>query len=118
MTAAQVHLALNHLPLFGLPIALLFLVYGMRRNQTQVQRLALKILVGLSVSIVPIYLTGEPAEEVVEHLNGTSEMILEQHEEAAPYGLVLVLLTGISAGLALFIQNLNTSRRLQKATLL
>ncbi|HET7289084.1 MAG TPA: hypothetical protein VFJ67_01500, partial [Thermodesulfobacteriota bacterium] len=44
------------------------------------------------------YLTGEPAEEVVENTPGISENLIEEHEEAAEKAFILVEAVG---GLAL-----------------
>ncbi len=51
-----------------------------------------------------MYFTGEPAEEVVEHLPGVAESFIEAHEEAAKFSLVLTLMTGVSAFVALWFQ--------------
>ena len=46
---------------------------------------------------IPVYLTGEPAEETVEHLPGVLESIIEEHEEFAKFGLISAIVSGIAA---------------------
>ena len=46
---------------------------------------------------VPVYLTGEPAEETVESLPGVSKAIIEQHDGAAAYAFTGVIVTGVAA---------------------
>lgn len=54
--------------------------------------------------VVPVYLTGEPAEEVIEHLPGVMESFIGSHEDAAKISLILTILTGVVAVVALLIR--------------
>jgi hypothetical protein len=49
-----------------------------------------------SVLAVPVYLTGEPAEHLVEHLPGVTKPAIEQHEESAEAAFIAVLVLGIA----------------------
>jgi uncharacterized membrane protein len=49
------------------------------------------------------YLTGEGAEEGVENIQGISKNIIKQHEDAATYALVSLLVLGALALFALFV---------------
>jgi predicted RND superfamily exporter protein len=62
--------------------------------------------------VLPVYLTGEPAEEVVEHLPGVAESFIESHEDAAKFSLILTLATGALAFVALWFQKSESRRRL------
>ncbi|MBI2875740.1 MAG: hypothetical protein HYY20_02535 [Candidatus Tectomicrobia bacterium] len=44
---------------------------------------------------IPTYLTGEPAEEAIEHLPGVVEDLIETHEERALIALILTIFGGI-----------------------
>lgn len=112
MNLAYLHLVLNHIPLIGVPIALIFLIYGMFVNNRGVQRFALFILMGLAAVALPVFLTGEPAEHLVENLPGVSEGLIESHEEAAELSLVLTLLTSAVAFLGLWIRSNSKAARL------
>ncbi len=112
MNFAHLHLVMNHIPVIGIPVALIFLACGMYFKNIPTQKFALIVLVCLSAMVLPVYLTGEPAEEVVEHLPGVVESFIESHEDAAKFSLILTLLTGASAFLALWFQNNQSKRRL------
>lgn len=104
MNLAHLHLALNHVPVIGIPVALAFLIYGLYgKNQSSI-RFALIVLVGLAAMVIPVYLTGEPAEELVENLPGVAESFIEAHEDAAMFSLYLTLITGVAAAAALMLQ--------------
>jgi hypothetical protein len=83
MSWAHVHLAISHVPVIGILIVLLLLVVAARRRSTELTRASYVLLVLMAASAVIVYLTGEPAEELVENLPGFSEAIVEEHEEVA-----------------------------------
>lgn len=105
MNGAHLHLILNHLPLFTIPVALIFLVYALWRKDQGLKRFSLIVLILTSLMVLPVYLTGEPAEEVIEHLSGVSEALIEAHEEAAEFSLVVTLAAGVLSLAALFFVN-------------
>lgn len=104
MNFAHIHLILNHIPVIGIPVALAFLVYGTYIKNQPSQRFALLVLIGLAAIVLPVYFTGEPAEEVIEHLPGVAESFIEAHEDAAMFSLVLTLITGAAAAIAFWFQ--------------
>jgi hypothetical protein len=97
MNEAQQHLLLNHLPVLGSLFCLLLLAYGLVRRSDEVQKVALGALVLVALLAIPTYLTGEPAEELVEHLPGVSESYIEAHESMAKIALVASLVLGVLA---------------------
>ncbi|MGZ3711575.1 MAG: hypothetical protein ACXWQO_15250 [Bdellovibrionota bacterium] len=103
MNYAHIHLVLNHIPVVGIPIALLFLAHGFFRGNQGTQRIALVALVAIAALTVPIYFTGEPAEKVVEHLPGVAESFIEAHEDAAEVSIILTTITGVLAVGALWL---------------
>jgi uncharacterized membrane protein len=118
MNLAHLHLILNHVPVVGVPGALLFLAIGIYQNNRLMQKTALFVLVGLAVLVLPVYFTGEPAEEVIEHLPGFAETFIEPHEEAAIVSLILTLITGVAAVAALWIaKDAKKGSALRKVTL-
>lgn len=106
MDLVHIHLLLNHIPVFGLLIGFLILAWGIFRDYGEVKSTGLTVLFLTSLVAIPVYLTGEPAEEVVEELPGVSEQIIKLHEGAAIYSLVLCIGTGIFAFLALVARRL------------
>lgn len=104
MDAAHIHLILNHVPVLGAVFALLVLVYGLTRRSQEVIRTGLWTLVVVGAVSGVVYLTGEPAEELVEGLSGFSHPILERHEVAALWATAGAALVGVVAlaGLVLY----------------
>ncbi len=88
MNWAHVHLLLNHFPVIGAVIAVAALTFAVVRPNPRLTRASFIVLIVVALSAVPVYLTGEPAEEIVEQLPGISEEIIEHHEEAAHVALI------------------------------
>jgi uncharacterized membrane protein len=83
VNAAHIHLLLNHLPLLGTGFGVLLLLLAFARRSDELKRVSLGVFALAALIAVPTYLTGEPAENVVERLPGVSKPIIEEHEEAA-----------------------------------
>jgi uncharacterized membrane protein len=99
MNAAHVHLAVNHVPVVGVVLALLAFGLGMLWKSEDVKRLGLLLFVVVGLASAPAYFSGQEAEEVVEELPGVEHDRIEEHEEAgrvaAIGGGVLGLLAAI-----------------------
>jgi uncharacterized membrane protein len=83
MSTAHVHLLLNHIPVIGILIGFVIFTLGVWRRNDSWTRLALGIFAAAALVAVATMLTGESAEEAVEHLPGVSESVIESHEESA-----------------------------------
>lgn len=103
MNGAHLHLLFNHIPITGIAIGFLLLLFAIVRGSDVLKRGALVILVAAALLTIPLYLSGEPAEEVVERLPGVSKQLIEAHESAAKIALALSELTGIAALIGLVI---------------
>jgi len=97
MSWAHIHLALNHVPVIGLLIVLLLLAVAMLRRSTELTRVSYALLVLLAATAVVVYLTGEPAEELIENLPGFSEALVERHEEVALIATIGMVVLGLVA---------------------
>ncbi len=102
MNWAHIHLMVNHIPVLGTVLLVLLLAVGLVRSSPSLIRTTLWATVVLAVLTVPVYLTGEPAEEQVEDMIGVEKATIEDHEENAKVGLIAVLATGALAALALW----------------
>jgi hypothetical protein len=102
--AAHLHLALTHLPVIGAPLLLLVLTIGLVRGWHEVVAVALALTVGLGAATGVVYLTGDPAEELIEQAARYREAITEVHEERAAVALGATLITGILAAAALLFR--------------
>ena len=103
MDPQQLHLWVNHIPVAGSFWVLAVLLAAVVRPGVALSRVALGLTVLLSLSVVATYLTGEPAEEKVEHLPGVVEAAIEEHEETAKKALVLGIVAGVGALMGLVL---------------
>lgn len=94
------HLVINHFPVIltvvGAAAALLALI--VRRRGVWLYATATLALAG--VSVVPTYLTGESAEEKIEHAWYVSHDVIEEHELAGKWALWIVGAMGAVAAYA------------------
>jgi len=101
------HLILNHIPVVGSLFCFFLLLYGMLRNNQEIQRVALWFLFIVGVITIPTYFTGEAAEESVEHLPGVSEYYIESHEAAAKVSLISAVVIAILSLIGLIVWRRN-----------
>ena len=97
MNWAHLHLALNHVPVIGLPIVLLLLGWGIVKRSAELVKASFGLIILLAVVTVIVQVTGEPAEELVEGLPGVVESMVEAHEESALLGTIGVVVVGVIA---------------------
>lgn len=102
MNAAHLHITLVHVPVVLAPVGLVALLVGMRIRNRSVEGVALSMLVLAALVALPAFLVGEGAEELVEHLSGISEHVIEEHEEAAVVAFWLTNLLGVLSAVTLF----------------
>ena len=112
MNWAHLHLALNHVPVIGLPLAILLLAWALVQRSVEIMKAAFGMIVLLAVVTVIVQLTGDPAEELVEGLPGVVDSMLEAHEEAALLGTIGVVVVGVIALFGLW--RLQTGRMLPR----
>lgn len=98
MNPAQVHLALNHIPVVLAVMALALLVIGGARREDAVTRTGIAVLIAAALIGLPVFLSGEPAEEMIEHLAGVQEETIDRHENTGKIALALLLASGLIAG--------------------
>ncbi len=103
MNGAHLHLILNHFPIVGLIFSVILLAAALYRKSPELTRAAAVAFVAIAVVAIPVYLTGEPAEEIVEHMPGVAEDILERHETAGLVSLIALELLGAVALLGLVV---------------
>jgi uncharacterized membrane protein len=98
------HLLLNHFPVVGTIFGVLLLLLALLRKSEELKRVSLGVFVFTALLALPVYFTGEPAEKVVEHLPGVAEPMIERHENAALFALLMAGGAGLVAlaGLILF----------------
>lgn len=97
INAAHLHLILNHFPIVGVFYAFMLLLFSLIKKHEVVARTGLALLVLSALFAIPTYLSGEEAEEVVEHLPAISEHKIEEHEEAAETAFIAIEILGFLA---------------------
>ena len=98
MTWPHVHLAVNHLPVILVPVAIAMLAAAWAKKSAELRKAGLAWLVVAAAAGGAAYLTGEPAEDVIEDLPAVSKAAIEEHEEAA---LLAAVATGAAGLIAL-----------------
>ena len=97
LTPVHFHLMLNHVPILGAIFVALLLAYALWRSRPELQRLSLVCTAIVALLTIPAYLTGEPAEDQIEHTQGFDEKLVDQHEDRGEITLIVVLVTGAAA---------------------
>jgi hypothetical protein len=103
MNSTYLHLLLNHFPIIGTLMGSGLLLWGIIKKQAQTQSIAAGILFLMAIIALPVYLSGEPAEETVENLPGISEAMMELHEESANLAIWIMGITGILSLVAIIL---------------
>ncbi|WP_276499466.1 hypothetical protein [Pontibacter litorisediminis] len=110
MDLTHIHLLLNHFPIVGTLIGGGVMLWGMARNQKTIKAVASAIIISMTILAIPVYLTGEPAEELVENVPGILESALEEHEEAAELAIWVMAAAGVASLAALLLQYRSSSK--------
>jgi uncharacterized membrane protein len=109
MKETHIHLLINHMPIFGFLFGAIVLAIGIWSKSTTAKLAAYVVLLISAVGGAVAYLTGEAAEKTVKHIPGIAEKVIEQHETAAGYALVVIIVIGIMAVLAAVLSVLHPS---------
>ena len=120
MDATHLHLVLTHFPIIGTIIGVGILAYGQFSKNDDIKKVALVTFILMAIMTIPVFLTGEDAEETVEHIAGVSEQLIKNHEELAEKAIWLMGLLGILSLLSLFaiIKKLPLAKTLISVTLI
>jgi hypothetical protein len=92
---------LNHAPVVIAMLLPILLGWTLAKGGSELRKLAAVSTVVLGLSAAPAYLTGERAEEVVEPL--VAEALVEEHEDAAFFALLLSEIVGAAGVLVLLV---------------
>ncbi len=102
MSQAHLHLLLNHFPIAGTIIGLFVLIFSVMFHNTVIQKTGLCILLFAALTAIPVFLTGEGAEEILDSIGQKSEHFISVHEEYAEKAFWLMELTGLLSLISLF----------------
>ena len=114
MNGAHLHLLLNHLPIVGTYLAVVVLIGGFVLKNSTVKNTGLALLIVAALVAIPAFLTGEPAEDILEAAGQANKNFIETHEETAEWGIWVCEIAGVIALVALFtsIRQMKISRTL------
>lgn len=104
MNAAEIHLALNHLPISATLFGILVLIGGFLFKSEAVRKTGLILLIAAGLFTIPAVSTGEEAEEIVEHMGLEDDIrdYIHEHEELAETAQWISLGVGFLALLAFY----------------
>ncbi len=103
MDATRIHLLITHLPVFGIFLGTLVLVFGLIRKDSQVKIVSYGIIVISIVGGIIAFQTGEGAEHAVEKI-GLSDDAIEEHEESAELAVWFIYSLGLLSLLAMYFE--------------
>lgn len=96
MNEVQVHLALNHFPIVGFLMFVPLFLYGILRQKHDVLKVSLIAFFLLGLIALVVHNSGEGAEEVLEEM-GASHDLIHEHEEAGEKAFWMAMITGFAS---------------------
>lgn len=120
MDATHLHLVLSHFPIIGTIIGIVILAYGQISKNIDIQKVALATFILMALFTIPVFLTGEGAEDAVEQISGVSEQVIEEHEELAEKAIWLMGLLGVLSIVSFFaiVKKLSFAKTITLITLI
>jgi uncharacterized membrane protein len=103
MNPAHIHLLLNHIPILGSLFGTILLAIGLLRKDKSLLNAGLLTLVIVSIVAIPVFFSGEGAEDIVEKMPDMSHDIIHEHEEIAEKAIWLMELVGLGSLIAFFL---------------
>ena len=111
LSAAHIHLLINHVPMVGFSIGMALFVFGMVLKSDHLKVASLVTLIGIALLTIPVYVTGSGA-----HLQlcgslapgapcedpAVSRTLIDMHESLAFLSYVLIIVVGGVAWLGLW----------------
>ena len=103
MNGVQLHLALTHVPVILCLSGLVMLIVALLMKNATLTKTSYVILAIAAITVLPVYFSGEEAEEAVEHIPGISEALIEEHEEIAKISMISIVVSGVFALFSLIV---------------
>jgi hypothetical protein len=96
MNGAHWHLLVNHIPVLGVPFGLGLLLCSLRGQNLTLQRAGMVVLLLSGISAEVADYTGDPAKHTLRQEMGADypKTAVQQHEDAADYGLITAGILG------------------------
>lgn len=104
MNEIQLHLLINHLPIFSTLFSFLILATGFFLKNNTVRYVGLAMIILTALVIVPVNASGEAAEDPAEKVQGIDHRMIHEHEEACKPFLLFSLVLGAISGLTIVLE--------------
>jgi FtsH-binding integral membrane protein len=103
MNGAQLHLALNHVPVVLSMAGLAVLLWGTVTKNADIKKVGFTLAILTAICAGAAYLTGEPAEDVLKKLPDYPRPFVHAHEDVAEIALIVSIIAGVFAAAALYL---------------
>lgn len=103
MSGVHFHLVFTHAAVATIVIGLFVLLWSLVRKNYDIRMTGLGVILAGALLMIPVYLTGEDAEHVIEEQTSISHDIIHEHEESAELTFIAVEVLGAAALLALMV---------------
>jgi uncharacterized membrane protein len=118
MNSSQIHLALTHVPVILSFIGLVILIISFFKKNSTLTNTSFYILLAAGLFTLPVYFTGEGAEEIVEDMPGVTKQLIGQHEEFAGIALITIAISAVIALAGILFKRRDQLLRVIKLTTL
>jgi uncharacterized membrane protein len=102
MNLAHLHLLLNHLPTVGFAVGVGLFLVALAARSDDLKKAGLFIFFAMALLAMPVYMSGNAAEEVIRETPGVSRALMEAHEDAALVAFAFMQFTGLGAWIELW----------------
>ena len=92
---------LNHIPIFGSLVLFLLMAHAVFYKKEKQVKIYLWFYVLIALVTIPIFLTGDPAQDSILNIPGISKSRIDLHETFGYISLITFLFLGVSAFTAL-----------------
>ena len=103
MNTVQLHLALTHVPVILSLVGMIMLIVAFFVKNTTLTKISYMLILTAGIAAMPVFFSGEGAEEAVENLPGISDAVIEKHEEVAKLAMISIAAAGLLALAALIM---------------
>lgn len=103
MNQTHIHLLINHLPIVGSILGGFVLAFGLWTKSEHTKLAAYNLMILSALGAIIAYLTGEAAEETIEHIQGIVKERIELHANFALVALVSMIILGVASAVGIWI---------------
>ena len=103
MSAAEVHLTLNHLPVLLSTVGAGLLGAGLYLRSSDLKNAGFFFMILGGLVAIPVYLSGQPAEVLLKNYPGVSRAAIHEHENAAWYSFIALEISAAGALVAFIL---------------